>query len=76
LVSKINGLKKELLVSYIECLLLKDDLQATREKLLSIESSSVNNSDVIVTLNAELEKSKVVRQSLRSRLHLLRRNWR
>jgi hypothetical protein len=59
LVAKINGLEKELLVSSKECLILKDDLQTTREKLLSVESSSVNNSEVIATVNAELEKSKV-----------------
>jgi hypothetical protein len=64
LVAKINGLEKELLVSSKECLLLEDDLQVTREKLLSIESSSVNSSEVVVTLNAELEKSKILRAEL------------
>lgn len=59
MVAKINGLEKELLVSSKECLILQDDLQVTREKLLSIESSSLNNSEMVVTLNAELEKSKV-----------------
>jgi hypothetical protein len=59
LVAKINGLEKELLVSSKECLIVKDDLQATREKLLSIESSSVNNSEMVVTISDELEKSKV-----------------
>jgi hypothetical protein len=59
LVAKINGLEKELLVSSKECLILKDDLQATKEKLLSIESAFVNKSEMVVTLNAELEKSKV-----------------
>jgi hypothetical protein len=64
LVAKINGLEKELLVSSKECLLLKDDLQATREKLFSIETSSVNCAEVVATLNARLEKSKVVRAEL------------
>jgi len=59
LVAKINGLEKELLVSSKECLILKDDIQATREKLLSTESSSTENSEVVVTLQAELEESKV-----------------
>jgi hypothetical protein len=59
LVAKINGLEKELLVSSKECLILKDDLQATKEKLLSVESSSINNSEAVVTLNAELQESKV-----------------
>lgn len=59
LVAKINGLEKELLVSSKECLIVKDDLQATKEKLLSVESSSTENSEVVVTLQAELEESKV-----------------
>jgi hypothetical protein len=59
LVAKINGLEKELLVSSKECLIVKDDLQATREKLFSTESSFINNSEAVVTLNDELEKSKV-----------------
>jgi hypothetical protein len=64
LVAKTNGLPKELLVSTTQCLLLKDDLQATREKPQSIQGSSVNSSDVVVTLYAELEGSKVVRAEL------------
>jgi hypothetical protein len=59
LVAKINGLEKELLVSSKECQILKDDLQATKEKLLSVESSSTENSEVVMGLNAELEESKV-----------------
>jgi hypothetical protein len=59
LIAKINGLEKELLVSSKECLILKDDLQVTKEKLFSVESSSVNSGEVVVTLNTELEKSKV-----------------
>lgn len=59
LVAKINRLEKELLVSSKECLILKDDLQATKEKLLSVESCSTENSEVVVAVNAELEESKV-----------------
>jgi hypothetical protein len=59
LIAKINGLEKELLVSSKECLILNDDLQATREKLLSNESCSISNNEMVVTLNDELEKSKV-----------------
>jgi hypothetical protein len=68
LVAKINGFEKELLVSTIQCLPLKDDLHATRGKLLSSESSSLNSSEVVVTLNAELEKSTVVRAELEKEL--------
>lgn len=59
MVAKINGLEKELLVSSKECLILKDDLQATKEKLLSVESCSTESSEVVGALNAELEESKV-----------------
>jgi hypothetical protein len=59
LVAKINSLEKELLASSQECLILKDDLQTTKEKLYSIESSSTDNSEVVAALNAELEESKV-----------------
>lgn len=59
LVAKINGLEKELLVASKECLILRDDLQTTREKLSSVESFSTENSEVVVTLKAELEESKV-----------------
>jgi hypothetical protein len=59
LVAKINGLEKELLVSSKECLILKDNLQATKEKLLTIENTSADNSEVVVALKTELEESKV-----------------
>jgi hypothetical protein len=59
LVAKINGLEKELLVSCKECLILKDNLQATKENLLLIENTSADNSEVVVALKAELEESKV-----------------
>jgi hypothetical protein len=71
LVAKINGLEKELLVSSKECLIVKDDLQATREKLLSMESSSTENSEVVVTLQAELEESKAARADLEEQVTAL-----
>ncbi|XP_069704271.1 transport and Golgi organization protein 1-like isoform X2 [Periplaneta americana] len=64
LVAKINELEKELLVSSKECLILKDDLQATKEKLLSIENSSVDSSEAVMLLNAQLEESKNARTEL------------
>ncbi|PNF44126.1 hypothetical protein B7P43_G03185, partial [Cryptotermes secundus] len=71
LAAKINGFKKELLVSTIQCLPLKDDLQTTRGKLLSTDSSSVDSIQVVVTLNAELEKSTVVRGQLEKQVAFL-----
>lgn len=71
LVAKINGLEKELLVSSKECQILKDDLQATKEKLLSVESSSTENSEVVMGLNAELEESKVARAELEDQMAAL-----
>jgi hypothetical protein len=59
LVAKVNGLEKELLVSCKECLILKDDLQATKKNLLLIENTSADNTEVVVALKAELEESKV-----------------
>jgi hypothetical protein len=52
-------LEKELLVSSKECLILKDNLQATKKKLLSIENTSLDNTETVVVLKAELEESKV-----------------
>ena len=59
LVAKINELEKALLVSSKECLILKDDLQTTKEKLSYIEMSSADSSETATSLNLEIEKYKV-----------------
>ena len=44
-----------------ECIILRDDLEATKEKLSSVEISSVDSNETANSLNLEIEKYKVSR---------------
>ncbi|PSN55060.1 hypothetical protein C0J52_04113 [Blattella germanica] len=71
LVAKINQLEKALLVSSKECLILKDDLDITKQKLLSIENSSVDSGETVASLNLELEEYKVAKTELEDQVSSL-----
>ncbi|XP_059471823.1 transport and Golgi organization protein 1 isoform X2 [Neocloeon triangulifer] len=58
LISKINNLQRELMVSTKECLILKEDLQNTNEKLSGIETTTTDSSEAILEIRAELVESQ------------------
>ncbi|KAJ9598424.1 hypothetical protein L9F63_010899, partial [Diploptera punctata] len=71
LVAKINQLEKALLVSSKECLILNDDLQATREKLLSVETASVNSNETATSLHLEIENFRLENSQLKEQVSSL-----
>ncbi|XP_065332144.1 transport and Golgi organization protein 1 isoform X1 [Cloeon dipterum] len=58
LIAKINTLQRELLVSSKECLILKEDLETTKEKLTGIETTTSDSSGAILEIRAELSESQ------------------
>ncbi|CAB3375504.1 Hypothetical predicted protein [Cloeon dipterum] len=71
LIAKINTLQRELLVSSKECLILKEDLETTKEKLTGIETTTSDSSGAILEIRAELSESQRGSQDLVKSVELL-----
>lgn len=71
LISKLNILEKKLMTSDKECLLLKNELLDTRNKLASIEDNSFGSNDMVIALKKELEINVAKNEELQQQVATL-----
>lgn len=71
LISKLNILEKKLMTSDKECVLVKNDLLETRNKLTSIENNSFGSNDMVIALKEQLEASEAKNDELQQQVTTL-----
>jgi transport and golgi organization protein 1 len=67
----MNELERHLMSSMKENEILKADIIATRQKLLSIEDNSFGSNDMVIALKRDLEESENVRFELTEKVSSL-----
>uniref|UniRef100_A0A182JHF7 Uncharacterized protein n=1 Tax=Anopheles atroparvus TaxID=41427 RepID=A0A182JHF7_ANOAO len=68
LIYKLNMVERDLMTSYKESALLKNELQDTKHKLTSIENNSFGSNDMVIALKAELEAAEEVKLELQDQI--------
>ncbi|XP_077283747.1 uncharacterized protein LOC143909574 isoform X2 [Arctopsyche grandis] len=68
LLAMVNSLQKELLCSSKECIILKEELTTTKEKLIGIEDSSFGADEMVACLKKELVDSQQVISDLQEKI--------
>ncbi|KAL7296341.1 hypothetical protein TKK_0010355 [Trichogramma kaykai] len=73
LISKINKLEKDLMVTKKECIILDENFKSTKTKLDSIENESFGSNEMVLSLKADLATSENVRGELEEQIASLER---
>ncbi|XP_066592035.1 transport and Golgi organization protein 1 isoform X2 [Prorops nasuta] len=74
LISKINKLEKELLISVKECAMLQENFKVTKDKLISIEDESFGSNEMVLSLKAELLSSQNAKDDLEEQVATLEKD--
>ncbi|XP_053677539.1 transport and Golgi organization protein 1 [Anopheles nili] len=68
LIYNLNLAERDLMTSYKEITLLKNELQDTKHKLVSIENNSFGSNDMVMALKAELETAEQVKLEMQDQI--------
>lgn len=64
----MNELERHLMASSKENEILKGDIMATKQKLMSIEDNSFGSNDMVIALKRELEESEQLKHELTEKM--------